>query len=145
MLDIDTRIVSAGAVDISAATPQQTAAVNVGKNGLAGEIWFVVHITDGTDQAVEPVTFELQVTIDNGSTYSTVAAVTFHTLVATAAVESEILAVPVGPIDLRTEQIAAASIDVRVQSRHVVVADADDLTFDAYLAGPQPFPPADDV
>jgi hypothetical protein len=141
MLDVDTRLQNATVLDISAGGPDNGTAFNVGRNGLAGEIWFVVHITDGTAAAIEPLTFDLEYTIDNGTTWNTAATVTFQALAAAA----ELQAVPVGPIDLRTEAYAAANIDVRVTANWTTVASADDVTYSAYLAGPQPQAPSDDV
>lgn len=143
MLDADMLIVDGGTVNISAtadlvAGTDASAAVNLGKTGIPEDCWFLVHITTGSAEAIEPLSFHLQVTVDNGSNWTTsVAAVTFLTVVAAG---NEILAVACGPIDLRVDKpYAAADIDVRVCADWTTVAVADDVTYDAYLCGRQSF------
>jgi len=134
-LDLNLRAANAVVIDISAATPQNTAALNLGKSGLPDQLYLVVVITDPSAQAVTPVEFRLQFTDDNGTTWHTVGTITANVVSANAA-----FAVPVGLASFAPEGIASANIDVRVQTTHVVVASGDDITYDAYLAGPQSFP-----
>ena len=144
MLDADLLIVDGGTIDISSThdfDTEASTAVNVGKVGLPRDCWFVIHITEGSAQAIEPVVFSLQVTVDNGTTWNTIAKISVN--VVTAA--TPLFAVPCGPVDLRVENYATANIDVRVLPGWVEVENADDVTYDAYLAGPQSFRAFDDA
>lgn len=134
MLDINTRIVSAGVIDISVGSSQSFTAVNLGRVGLPVDTAFVVHITDVSAQAITPVNWYLEVTKDNGSTWERVAVIEADVVSAKA-----IFSVPAGLNDIRPEHVAGADIDVRVTATYTNVASADDVTFDAYLAGPQSF------
>jgi len=134
-MDLNLRLANAVVLDISAATPQTTTAVNLGRVGLPDQAYLIVVITDVTAQAVIPVTWSLQITDDNGTTWHTVGTITANVVSAKGA-----FAVPVGLASFAPEAIAEASIDVRVLTTHVVVANADDITYDAYLAGPSGFP-----
>ena len=134
-MDLNLRLANAVVLDISAASPQTVAAVNLGQVGLPNQATFVLVITDATAQAVTPVEFQLQFTDDNGSTWHTVATITANVVTANTA-----FAVAAGLNVFAPELLAAANIDLRVRTTHTVVASADDITYDAYLAGPQSFP-----
>ena len=135
MLDVNDRIVNAGIIDISAAATQSFTAFELGRVGLPVDTYFVVHVTEGTAAAVTPVNWFLEISLDNGSTWDRVAVIEADTITGTY-----ILAVPAGLNDIRPENVQPGSnIDARVTATWTTVASADDITFSAYLAGPQSY------
>ena len=135
-LDLDLRLANSAVVDISAATSDAETAVNLGAGGLPDQATFVVIVEAGTaDASVEPVTFELQFTDDNGTTWHVVSTITVGIMNNPAA-----YSVRVGRNVFAPEQLAAASIDVRCVAKWQTTAGTDDFTYSAYLAGPQSFP-----
>lgn len=122
-------------IDISETPDNAEAAVNLGKVGLPDQCYFVVVITAGSAEAVVPVTWEFQFTDDNGSTWHTVGTITANVVTGPAA-----FAVPVGLASFAPEGIASASIDVRVNTSWTEVEVDDNISYNAFLAGPQGFP-----
>lgn len=138
MLDIDLKIADSVVIDISAAATQSTGAFNLGRGGLPRNLYFIVHVEDGTDDATaKPFLFNLEVTVDNGSTWKRVATIV------TDAAKALIREVPVGLNDIRPEAYPSASIDVRVTVTWDATAGTNDVTFSAYLGTPQGYPSFD--
>jgi len=136
IMDVEDKIATAGStpgtsgiIDISATSGQFTAAFNLGRVGLPNGLSFCIEITDVTAQAIGTVQWVLQYTDDNGTTWHDLATITDTN----QAQAKAMLAIAVGPVDVRAETIAEASLDVRVKTTHTVVASADDVQFNAYL------------
>ncbi len=136
IMDVDDRIATAGTtpgtdgiIDISATSGQFTAAFNLGRVGIPNGMSFCIEITDVTAQNIIAVQWVLQYTDDNGTSWNDIATITDLGEAKT----KKMMAIAVGPIDVRAENIAEASLDVRVKTTHTVVASADDVQFNAYL------------
>lgn len=135
-LDANLQIATSVVIDISAGTSQSTTAFNIGKAGLVKQSWFVVDIEAVTaDGTAPPFHFNLEYTNDNGSTWKRIAVIT------TDADVAKPYATPVGPIHDAAVNRTAASVDIRVTVTWDSGAGTDDVTFSAYIAGPQSFPP----
>lgn len=105
-----------------------TAPVTIGRVGLSEGLHFIVHITDGTAQAVTPVSWVLQLSTDGGTSWRDIAIVTANVVSSKA-----ILSTPVGLIDHRPENFAEGNIRVRIRTTHTTVASSDNISYDAYL------------
>lgn len=138
MLDVNAKIVAAGLLDVdgggAVARTENSASFTLSRAGLVEGMDFVVHITDGTAAVIEPATFNLQVSIDNGTVWQTVATVTVS-----VADNVLLLSSPVGLEDIRGEAYTPANILLRVSVSYTGVAatNTDNVTYDAYLAGRQ--------
>lgn len=96
-------------IDISAAITKTYTAVNLGRSGLPeGASLVVVCMTPTTDTTAPPFEFRLELTVDNGSNWKRVGALT------TTLQSKGVYVAPVGLVDFATEQYTASDIDVRV-------------------------------
>jgi len=138
MLDTLAKIATATVLDVdgggAVARTENSASFTLGRSGLVEGLNFVVHITDGTVAVIEPAVFNLQVSVDNGSVWQTVASIT-----ASVADNPVLLSAPAGLNDLRHEAYTPANVLLRVSVSYTGVAatQTDNVTYDAYLAGRQ--------
>jgi hypothetical protein len=115
--------------DISDNVLKSAVAVNLGKTGLIDKLACTVFITEVSAQAVNPVIFNFEYTLDNGANWYRHGSGTVKTVAA-----KTMISFPVGFGDLVPELVPEADIDWRVTSQiPATVANADDFAWQAYL------------
>lgn len=140
MLDADLQIVDSVTVDISAsATPAATTAFALGRRSFPTGACFVIHIEDTSDDdSIDPVRFDLEVTVDAGTTYHKVASIELKG--DNSLSKAGPYSVPIGLMDFRAEVQAATDIKVRVVVVMAATGGTDDFTYSAYIGTGNPYP-----
>ncbi len=150
MFDAELQIVSSQVVDVSENAEQLSTSVSadklsIGRKALAGQLAFTVVIEAVTAAAaganVKPVSFYLQRSNDNGSTYGDIAVITLS--LAASLAKRGVWSVPIGPFDAREDVMADADSLLRVRVTYTDNAETDDFTYSAYLTTLQPYPAND--
>jgi hypothetical protein len=145
MFDAELQIVSSQVVDVSENAEQLSTSVTadkllVGKRGFPENSRFVVHIeaTDivTADDAVEPVKFVLQGTLDQGSNWFDMVTIT---LVDHASLTKKgVYSAPLGFQDFRMEMRVEAAADddeleLRVAVQYSDTTETHNFTYSAYI------------
>lgn len=146
-LDIELKIASSVLVDVSAsATPAATPTFELSHQGFPTQACFIVHIEESVsvaDNAIDPVKFFLDVTVDDEVSWHTVAVIDLE---GDGAVTNKgIYSVPIGPMDFRAEMKPAdvgsdSQIALRVRCTLGTTGSTDDFTYSAYLGSGNPYP-----
>lgn len=130
-LDLNTRIVASRTVGPTGGS-DNSPAVNLGKTGFSDLTRFVVHIENTPASNLAPAVFYLEASLDGGTTFQRIAAVTSQTIPG-----PRIFSVDCGS-DVRLE--GRTDVRVRVASTWAAQASGTGITYSAYLAGPESHP-----
>lgn len=140
MLDAELQIVDSVTIDVSdSATPAASTTFQMEKRGFPRNTCFIVHIEEtADDNALDPVRFELDVTVDDETSWHTVAVIE---LSGNGSVTKKgPYSVPVGPMDFKADVRADTKIGLRVRVVLATTGSTDDFTYSAYLGSGNPFP-----
>lgn len=150
MFDAELQIVASQVVDVSAGVEQLSSSVSadvlsIGRKALVGQLAFTIAIEAVTAAAaganVKPVSFYLQRSNDNKSTYGDIAVI--YLGLAASIAKKGVWSVPIGPFDGREDVMADADSYLRVRVTYTDNAETDDFTYSAYITTLQPFPAND--
>lgn len=150
MFDAELQIVSSQVVDVSQGTEQLSTSVtadklSLGRRSLTGQMAFTITIEAVTAAAaganVKPVTFYLQRSNDNGSTYGDIAVI--YLGLAASIAKQGVWSVPLGARDGREDVMADADSLLRVRVTYTDNAETDDFTYSAYITTVGPWPSND--